>query len=153
MKDNIIYVKKINHEKANLEFNDIKCAAFLGKNGITANKIEGDKKTPIGEYKLGLVLGFHDRDNVKVDKSVKYIKITDSMYWVCDVESEFYNQLVDCKFISKNWNEAEHLIDYKIQYEYLVEIKANPNNIPKKGSAIFLHCSIDKPTDRLCINR
>ena len=28
----------------------------------------------------------------------------------------------------------------------MIEIKTNPNNIPDKGSAIFLHCSNDKPT-------
>ena len=31
-------------------------------------------------------------------------------------------------------------------YEYLIEIKNNPKNIPGNGSAIFLHCSNKKAT-------
>lgn len=34
----------------------------------------------------------------------------------------------------------------KARYEYAVEIKTNENNIPGKGSAIFLHCSAERPT-------
>lgn len=74
------------------------------------------------------------------------MKITKDMYWVDDLESKYYNQLVDISKVKRDWNSAEHLIDYPIQYEYLVEIKSNPNNIKGKGSAIFLHCTNNKPT-------
>lgn len=74
------------------------------------------------------------------------MQITKDMYWVDDSESRYYNQLVDISKVEKDWNSAEHLIDYPIQYEYLVEIKTNPKNIPGKGSAIFLHCTNNKPT-------
>jgi len=68
------------------------------------------------------------------------------MYWVDDSKSKYYNQLVNISQVKKDWDSAEHLIDYPIQYEYLIEIKANPNNIAQKGSAIFLHCSNNTPT-------
>ncbi len=68
------------------------------------------------------------------------------MYWVDDVNSKYYNQLVNIKEVEKDWERAEHLIEYKTQYEYLIEIKTNPNNIPNKGSAIFLHCTNNTPT-------
>jgi L,D-peptidoglycan transpeptidase YkuD (ErfK/YbiS/YcfS/YnhG family) len=68
------------------------------------------------------------------------------MYWVDDFKSKYYNQLVDITRVEKDWTSAEHLIDYPIQYEYLIEIKTNPQNIAKKGSAIFLHCSNNEPT-------
>lgn len=43
-----------------------------------------------------------------------------------------------CKKI--DWQEAEHLIDYKIQYQLALVIAYNVNPIQKnKGSAIFLH--------------
>ncbi|MDE5831152.1 MAG: hypothetical protein K2H53_06060 [Clostridia bacterium] len=56
------------------------------------------------------------------------------MYWVDDPKSKYYNQLVNIKNIEKDWDSAEHLIDYPVQYEYLIEIKTNPNCIPGKGS-------------------
>lgn len=77
---------------------------------------------------------------------LKYMQITKDMYWVDDSNSKYYNQLVDISKVQKDWNSAEHLIDYPIQYEYLIEIKTNPINIPRKGSAIFLHCTNNKPT-------
>lgn len=152
MKDNIIFVKKNNDKTAVLKFQDINCYAFFGENGVTSNKMEGDRKTPVGNFKIGLVFGFHKKSEIDLDKSLEYIQITDSMYWVCDSKSEFYNQLVDCNIVSNKWDCAEHLIDYKIQYEYAIEILSNPDNIPEKGSAIFLHCSTDKPTERLYIS-
>ena len=63
------------------------------------------------------------------------------MYWVDDSNSKYYNQIVDITKENKDWNSAEHLIEYPTQYEYFVEIKINPENIPGKGSAVFLHCS------------
>ena len=68
------------------------------------------------------------------------------MHWVDDVNSKFYNQLVDITKVRKDWNSSEHLIEYPKQYEYAIEIKTNLRNIPNKGSAIFLHCSVGKPT-------
>lgn len=84
--------------------------------------------------------------NGKNKNNIKYTKITDSMYWVDDANSKYYNQLVNIKEVERDWETAEHLIEYKIQYEYLIEIKTNPNNIPKRGSAIFLHCTNNTPT-------
>ena len=84
--------------------------------------------------------------NGKNKNNIPYTKITDSMYWVDDANSKYYNQLVNIEKVEKDWETAEHLIEYKTQYEYLIEIKTNPNNIPKKGSAIFLHCTNNTPT-------
>ena len=55
--------------------------------------------------------------------------------------------------VEKDWNSAEHLVDYPVQYEYLVEIKSNPLNVSGKGSAIFLHCSNNNARCQCCINR
>lgn len=118
--------------------------AYIGKNGLTKKKEEGDQKTPIGEFELGIILNAHKSGENK--NNIKYKKITDTMYWVDDVNSKYYNQLVNIDQVEKDWKTAEHLIEYKIQYEYLIEIKTNPNNIPKKGSAIFLHCTNNMPT-------
>jgi len=104
--------------------------AFIGKNGITSNKVEGDRKTPEGIFKLGLVFGTHSKNEIGLSHNVKYIKINKNLYWVDDTHSKYYNQLVDITKVNKDWNSAEHLIDYPKRYEYAIEIKANSNNIP-----------------------
>ena len=111
---------------------------------MTRDKKEGDLKTPIGEFELGIILSMNKI--LKNKNGLNYIQIDENMYWVDDGSSIYYNQLVDISKVKKDWNSAEHLIDYKIEYEYLIEIKTNPNNIPDNGSAIFLHCTNNKPT-------
>ena len=145
--DNNIYVFVKEHNKAILKYPKlyIETVAYIGKNGATSYKIEGDGKTPIGEFDLGLILVTNP--NVKNIYGLKHKIITENMYWVDDSKSKYYNQLVDLSMVRKDWDSAEHLIDYPTQYEYLVEIKVNPNNIKGKGSAIFLHCSNGQKTE------
>lgn len=144
--ENKIYVFIKDNSRAILKFQkyNIETTAYIGKNGITSQKQEGDGKTPIGEFELGILLGTQPSTTNK--NGLKYKQITEDMYWVDDPKSKNYNQLVNMSTTKKDWNSAEHLIDYPIQYEYLIEIKTNPNNIPGKGSAIFLHCSNNNST-------
>lgn len=144
--DNQIYVFAKDGNKAILKFPkyNIETIAYIGRNGVTSNKKEGDGKTPLGEFELGHILGTNK--NITNSNGLKYMQITKNMYWVDDSKSKYYNKLVDILEVKKDWNSAEHLVDYPIQYEYLIEIKTNPNNIPGKGSAIFLHCSNNGPT-------
>lgn len=144
--DNKIYVYVTEKNKGILKFPkcNIKTNAYIGKSGITKDKKEGDLKTPIGEFELGIILGMNSEEKNK--NGLKYTQINKEMYWVDDCKSKYYNQLVEISKVEKDWNSAEHLIDYKVQYEYLIEIKTNPNNIPRKGSAIFLHCTNNCPT-------
>lgn len=118
--------------------------AFIGRNGMTSNKEEGDGKTPEGQFELGIAFGTHKKE--EIDEDIEYIEINENLYWVDDMKSKYYNQLVDITKVKKDWTTAEHLIEYPKQYEYAIEIKANPQNISGKGSAIFLHCSINSPT-------
>ena len=137
MSNQVIKVTNINGSEATLYFweNNVKVfstKAFIGKNGITNDKREGDGKTPVGKYNLGISFGTHDEV-----KFSNYIKINENLHWVDDVNSKFYNQLVDITKVRKDWNSSEHLIEYPKQYEYAIEIKTNLRNIPNKGSAIF----------------
>ena len=88
----------------------------------------------------------YDKKQSFIDSSIQYIQINKNLYWVDDVNSIYYNQLVDSRKVIKDWKSAEHLIEYPEQYEYAIEIKSNIENIPGKGSAVFLHCSNYKPT-------
>ena len=140
--ENMIYVKYMKNGKGIFMYPDygIIAKAYMGKNGVTNNKVEGDGKTPLGKFKLGIILS--RKSDIQNLYGVKHKLINKNLYWIDDVKSQYYNNLVDIETVSKkDWSSAEHLIEYPIEYEYLVEIKNNPRNIHGKGSAIFLHCS------------
>lgn len=144
--DNKIYVCINDKTKGILRFPkcNIESTAYIGRNGTTKKKKEGDEKTPIGEFELGIILGNNPKGKNK--NGLKYMQITSDMYWIDDPKSKYYNKLIDVSEVEKDWSSAEHLIDYWVEYEYLIEIKVNPDNIPGNGSAIFLHCANNKPT-------
>lgn len=134
---------KLYEENSNKELIKIlETDAYIGKNGMTINKKEGDGKTPKGLYYLGLAFGTHDRKDIELDKSIEYIKINKNLYWIDDIYSKHYNQIIDITKVSKDWNSAEHLIEYEKQYEYAIEIKANSRNIPgkRKCNIFTLQC-------------
>ena len=130
---------------------------WIGRNGATEpeNIIDFDERTPLGLYNLGVGFGMHD-----LDIGYSYFKIQDNDYWVDDYKSSHYNYMVRIGedipnfgyhyIISedeKDFDSAEHLKDYEMQYEYSVFIEFNcdgqidENGIGNnKGSAIFLHC-------------
>lgn len=124
-------------------------SCFIGKNGLGKLK-EGDNKTPVGTYNLQFAFGVNSISNSKLP----YIKLDKNMYWVTDSKSKFYNEFIKIVnnkkdennlyrsiFINEvDWKEAEHLIDYPIEYEYVIALDYNKEKIFNKGSAIFLHC-------------
>lgn len=138
---------------------------WIGKNGADEDIVEFDGKTPLGLFNLGVAFGIHD-----LDINYPYIKVLDNDYWVDDYKSYHYNYLVrlneDINDFSypyivrenvKSFKSAEHLIDFKKQYEYSVFIEFNCNEQinngvgNNKGSAIFLHCLGDKGYTEGCV--
>ena len=99
------------------------------KNIPTDTKKESDGKTPSGKFELGLAFGMHKKEEIKIPLNIKYIQITSDLYWIDDINSIYYNKLVDIQKVKREWNSAEHLIDYPKQYEYAIEIKSNKENI------------------------
>ena len=142
--ENCILVKKENNQMY-LTYKTLKVEATIGKNGLTNNLVEGDMKTPIGEFDLGIAFGIHERCEINMNEDIPYFKIQNNQYWIDDVNSKFYNQLIT---IDKEPTiSGEHLIDFANEdYEYAIEIKVNPHNIIGKGSAIMLHCNKDEYT-------
>lgn len=136
----------------------------IGKNGASKTINETSWKTPLGFFNLGIAFGSHD---LNID--YPYIKINKNMYWVDDVNSKYYNKLINLNepintfnypYIintsEKEFNSAEHLADYPKQYEYAVNIEYNVNgekyeNGVGKSSAIFLHCLGDKGYTAGCV--
>ena len=137
--ENCILVKRENN-KMYLTYKSLKAEATIGKNGLTNNLVEGDMKTPIGEFDLGIAFGLHERSEIDINEDIPYFKIQNNQYWIDDVNSKFYNQLI---MIDKEPKiSGEHLMDFANEdYEYAIEIKVNPHNIIGKGSAIMLHCN------------
>lgn len=134
---------------------------IIGKNGLTEanNKKEGDKKTPIGLFNLGISFGIH-----KLNINYPYIKIQDNDYWVDDINSKYYNYFVRIGDVipsfgysyikSINFSDfltAEHLINFKTFYEYAVFIEYNIQSTKCKGSALFLHCKSNNNYTSGCI--
>lgn len=137
--DNIIELIKEN-ENYYLVFKkyNFKALAYIGKNGLTLHHYEGDQKTQKGVFQLGVALGTHDYSDVKTN--LNYMKINPNLYWVDDINSIYYNKLIDFTITKTGWKSGEHLIDFPKQYEYAIEIKINPKNIRGNGSAVFIHC-------------
>jgi len=134
-------IKVKNKDKLIVDFFKLKCC--IGKSGIKANKVEGDKSTPSGIFHLGNVYYRSDRVKKPLTK-LKCIKINKSMGWCNDPLSKFYNKKI--KTNKKIKHEKLFRVDYK--YNYLIIIKYNYlKTVPNKGSAIFIHLTKNyKPT-------
>ena len=127
-----------------LFFNDFEFKCCVGKNGLTKNKIEGDKKTPIGVYNLGSLFYRKDKNGIINTKLKKKI-ITKSMGWCDDIKNSKYNKLIR---ISKKKIRHEKMYRKDNKYDLLIPIKYNMlKPIKNKGSAIFIHLTENyKPT-------
>ena len=121
--------------KDTLLYDEFKFKCCVGKNGVSYNKKEGDKKTPKGTYFLGPVYYRSDRIP-KFETKLKKIKIKKNMGWSDDENSRFYNKLIKIKKNIKH----EKLYQKGTNYDLLIPIKYNMIKTKKnKGSAIFLH--------------
>ena len=121
--------------KETLLYDDFKFRCCIGKNGITSNKIEGDKKTPKGIFSLGPV--FYRKDRIKnLVTKLRKREINKLMGWCDDVKSKNYNKLIKVN----NKIGHEKLFQKKTNYDVLIPIEYNTKKTKKnKGSAIFIH--------------
>lgn len=124
----------------------IKSPCFVGKNGITSNKREGDGATPAGKFEITAAFGFSSDPGF----SLPYIKINDHTYLVDDPRSKFYNRIVDTEKIDPDFRSAEKMSEFP-EYKYGAVIGYNKKNIPGAGSGIFLHCA-RKPQTHGCVS-
>ena len=117
----------------------------IGKNGLSKNKKEGDKKTPKGKFEIENLYFRKDRIN-KPETLLKCVEIKKDMGW-CDDENYplKYNKLI--KINKKIRHEKLKRKDHK--YDLFIPIKYNfKKPIPGLGSCIFIHLTNDyKPTD------
>ena len=136
----IIYLKN----KHTLQVDDFFFKCCIGKNGLSKLKVEGDKRTPIGIFKLGNLYFRKDRIR-RLKSNFKTFKINKFMGWCDDTKSKkYYNKLI--KVSKKLKHEKLFRKDYK--YDLLIPIKYNfKKRVLGRGSCIFLHLTKDyKPT-------
>ena len=133
--------------KYTLKIDDFKFKCCIGKNGLKKNKIEGDKCTPKGIFKLGTL--YYRKDRVKKPiTSLKVKNIKRNMGWCNDSRNKLYNQ--EIKVNKKIRHEKLFRKDYK--YNYLLVIEYNTKKIiPNKGSAIFIHLTKNFKATAGCI--
>ena len=131
--------------KVSLIFDDFCFKCCIGKKGLGDKKIEGDKKTPKGQFSIGNLYYRQDRLEKPITK-LKSIPINEKMGW-CDDENDDknYNKLI--KINGKIKHEKLFRRDHK--YDLMIPINYNTKKIKLgKGSAIFLHLTKKyKPTN------
>ena len=130
--------------KYTLKVGDFSFKCVIGKNGISRNKIEGDKKTPKGLFNIENL--YFRKDSIKkIQTRLKSIPISKSMGWCDDINNKKkYNKLMQVNKKVKH----EKLFRKDKKYDLLIPIKYNyKKRILRKGSCIFLHLTNNyKPT-------
>lgn len=115
---------------------DLSCSGFVGANGVTEDMHEGSNATPKGFFPISEA--FYISEQPETDLSL--FQITNDTYWIDDPDSAFYNRRVEGTE-NKDWNSAEHMIDYTVAYEYGFVVDYNTEAVYNAGSAIFFHVS------------
>lgn len=120
--------------------------ARLGKNGLSANRREGDGTTPTGVYPFG------DRMyGVAPDPGVRYPyrRLRCGDWWNEDSSSSTYNsfQHVPCGREPPFSSSSDGMWQQPVPYAHLAVVEFNMNPVvPGRGSGIFLHAQTGGPT-------
>ena len=121
----------------------------IGKSGLkkAVKKVEGDKTTPIGKWRLEKL--YYRPDRVLRPKSkkkniLKINPITKYCGWCDDVRSKYYNKYLNINNPLSSKIGFEKLWRGDHAYDIVIQISHNTNpTIKNKGSAIFIHCSFE----------
>ncbi len=107
----------------------------IGGNGFTYDKVEGDKKSPIGIFSIERCFSRMDNPGTKLS----FTKFNENDFWVDDPDSIYYNTYQK-GLPNGRWSSAEDLYAIGMVYNYFLVIEYNTvDSIPGKGSAIFFH--------------
>jgi len=122
-----------------------RCQVGAGGFKNVAKKVEGDKTTPIGKWRL--VKLYYRADRVlrpkpKKKNTLKIKRITKYCGWSDDISSNYYNKYFNINNPLSPKIRFEKLWRVDNAYDIIIQISHNTNPIIKnKGSAIFIHCS------------
>ena len=124
-----------------------RCQVGAGGFKNVAKKVEGDKATPIGKWRL--VKLYYRADRVLRPKSkkkstLKIKRITKYCGWCDDIRSNYYNKYLNINNPLSPKIGFEKLWRGDNAYDIVIQISHNTNpTIKNKGSAIFIHCSFE----------
>ena len=97
-------------------------------------KKEGDLKAPAGVFKLTTLYGYQK----SVDTQLDYIKSSDNLICIDDVNSKYYNKIrkIDSSLhvSSFEWMKRDDNL-----YKYALVVDYNAKKIKNAGSCIFMH--------------
>lgn len=96
-------------------------------------KYEGDKKAPLGVFKLTHIFGYKQKHKYKMP----YLYTNEELKCVDDSESIFYNKIINMPQIKPKSFESMKRKDH--QYEIGIVVEHNKKQIKHRGSCIFLH--------------
>ncbi len=103
-------------------------------------KKEGDGKSPAGIFKLKQGFGY-----TPLKSAYPYIVYKETDHCVDDVNSKFYNQIVDSTAVEKEYQSYEVMKFPKNYYKYGIVVAHNAQKKKGAGSCIFIHIK-DVPT-------
>lgn len=111
----------------------------IDQNSSNVFKKEGDKKAPIGVFKLSSIFGYSKSNNFKLP----YTQVSKNLICVDDSDSKYYN-----KIIYKDQDKPKSFEEMKrddLQYELGIVVEHNKDGVAQKGSCIFIH--VEKAPD------
>ena len=132
----VIVAQDNDTNSVSLQFQDLRVPCCVGLNGLTHDKKEGDKSTPIGTWPFRRVFYRPDKERRPITR-LPLQKITEKMVWSDDPEDEDkYNRLIELPYLyshEKLWRNDD-------LYNIIVELGYNDKPpIKGRGSAIFMH--------------
>ncbi len=121
-------------------------SAWLGGRGVSANRREGDRTTPVGSFGIGRVMyGVAPNPGVRY----RYRRIVCGDWWVEDPRSSAYNEFrhLPCGARPPFRVTTGDMSTSPTAYRHLAVIRFNMDPVvPGRGSGIFLHASTGRPT-------
>jgi L,D-peptidoglycan transpeptidase YkuD (ErfK/YbiS/YcfS/YnhG family) len=107
-------------------------------------KREGDGKSPAGVFALGTAFGYAPQPLRGL--KMPYLNLTSSTECVDDIQSKYYNRIVNRSTVTPDWHSSEHMREAGESYRWGVVLDHNgtvtENNNPPEpggGSCVFLH--------------
>lgn len=110
-------------------------ARSIGRNGFSANKVEGDGTTPIGHFTFRKI--YYRADRVQCPQTVLPVsELTPECGWCDDPQSPDYN-----RYIQKPYRMShESMWMDKSLYDIVIVVGHNDDPaVAGKGSAVFIH--------------
>ena len=132
-----------------LEYKHLEYTCYIGKNGLTNKKKEGDFKTPFHQLKLEKL--YINKKNIQLKvENIPFVEITNQKI-SDDKKSQNYNREITEEEYKKTKESHENLNREDGKYDIMFTTDYNKEGKKGKGSCIFFHISGDSEYTRGCI--